>query len=75
MPRVPMYERQVAPAPLPSARIGARFTPESLGAGVGQALFDIGLQVKRNADQIATTDADRRLGEFETDLLYGQRRR
>jgi hypothetical protein len=37
MPRVPTYERRVRPAALPSARIEARRTPESEGAGVARA--------------------------------------
>lgn len=77
MPRVPRIERQVLTEPLPGVRLTARYTPESFGAGFGERLSDFGLVIKRKIDQanqIAATDADRMLGDFETNLLYGGRR-
>lgn len=78
MPRVPRYERQILTNPLPGARFGARFTPLSFGANLGEEVSKIGFEIyqeeRRKADQIGVMDADRRLGDLENKLLYGQGR-
>lgn len=77
MPQVPDYGSfKVEPAGLPDARLGARVSPESLGAGLGETIGRIGVQVaekeRREADDMMVLDADRELGEWETMTLYGE---
>lgn len=41
MPRIPQYERSVAPQNTPSGYVQANVTPETFGAGIGKALNNI----------------------------------
>jgi hypothetical protein len=85
MPTVPTYgSRKVQATALPSARRQAASTPQSEGAGIGQAMAQAGDTIARvggallnevqrveheKADRLALTTAQRQLGELEHLLL------
>jgi hypothetical protein len=49
MPRVPVYEEQVAQAPASAARVNLRVTPEDFGAGVAQGVEQLGAGLEKVA--------------------------
>src|SRR5690606_36660914 len=66
MPRVPVYERQVKPKPMPTPSVRPDFTPgiQQLGqaiAGLGQDAFRLATEMRDRADSLR---ADRALLEF-----------
>ncbi len=76
MPVVPRYNRDpVQQAALPNIRPGVDAPIEAFGGGhANQQVFSqvtaIAQKAKNDADQLAVLDADRKLSEVETRLLY-----
>lgn len=70
MPRVPQAERQIATHALPGVRLGAQTSARTFGGALGEAAFQLGLEEKQKADQVAVLDADRELIEHETTTLH-----
>ena len=61
MPRVPVYEEQVAQAPAPAARVNLRVTPEDFGAGVAQGVEQLGAGLAKATEKVAKEARDARL--------------
>ena len=67
-------ETSVSVNQLPSGYVGARVSPNAMGANVGNALTDLGKQIyadeRKKADDLAFLSGVRRMGEQENLLLY-----
>lgn len=78
MPTVPVYQQNVAQKALPGARLSESTpTPDAYGDAIGRGLTSIGkamsdaaAEQKKQADQIAFLDADRRLSESLNKMQY-----
>lgn len=71
------YEAKVAPQVAPSVDIPLAFTPQAMGAGVGQAVQNLGdtahqiyLRSQEHANQTAVLEADTRKQQFLNQRLY-----
>lgn len=74
MPKAPIYQRRVELRPLEGGRINYSPTPEAFGAGIGQAIEKVGQRLYQDEvlrqDQIAVMEAERKLSDWEMQMLY-----
>lgn len=80
MPRVPLAERQVGSQSIGAPQVSTGTPIEALGGGAAAARVNLGptadtlntlfLEQRQKADELALLDAETRLGQGETSLLY-----
>lgn len=75
MPQVPRFTDEIQTRQAPQIRLGTDAPIEAFGGGraFNQAIdtaVDFAQKVKNDADQVAVMEADRKLTEFETQLLH-----
>ena len=72
MPRAPSSQPQVAPSPLPSARLTAVASPDVYGAGAADAITRAAANIYERysleADQVAFMEADTKAAKAQTDI-------
>lgn len=75
MPTVPRLEQRVGLANVPNLNVNTDAPAAAFGSGQ-KAVFDAAIGIaekaKKDADQLAIMEADRKLSEAETNLLYDQ---
>ena len=87
MPTVPVYNRQISQAALPDVKVNSQAPIEAFGGGAGvekverafgnmtQAVANVYVQEKKNADQVNVLSAKKQLTELETDFGSARTRR